>query len=221
MSYRAFFGLGKEPFSAEIPLEDILITPELDGVRQRLEYLLRLGAIMLVTGDVGAGKSTARRYSCAQLHPSRYKVLWITASAGAILEIYRQLLAELDIVTAASSRAVLTRLTRRQVDNLVSGKKQQPVMVVDEASLLRLDVFAELHTITQFEADSKPWLPMVLAGQNNLAQNLLYRTAIPQGSGGLLRKANHLACGALIVAAAEKATTVTDEHVRLADSELF
>jgi type II secretory pathway predicted ATPase ExeA len=267
MSYRAFFGLAKEPFIADLPLDSVLTTPELLGVQQRLDYTLRLGAICLVTGEVGAGKSTALRWSCGQLHPSRYKVLWITASAGSILEVYRQLLAELDLATAASSRAVLTRLIRSRIDNLVSTKRQQPLVVIDEASLLRFDVFAELHTITQFDGDSKPWLPMVLAGQNNLAENLLHRTAIPlasrivsrshlpavdrqgmldylnhhlriaglknspfteqavtavhQGSGGLFRKANHLARGALIAAAAEKSQEVSAEHVRLADSELF
>ena len=46
-------------------------------------------------------------------------------------------------------------------------------------------------------------------------------TAIHQGSGGLLRKANHLARGALIAAANEKSHTVTAEHVRLAATELF
>lgn len=267
MSYRSFFGLAKEPFSAELDLDSILTTTELLGVHQRLEYGVRLGAIVLVTGEVGAGKSTALRWSCGQLHPSRFKILWITASAGSILEIYRQLLAELDINTASSSRAVLTRLIRAQITNLAATKKQQPVLIIDEASLLRLDVFAELHTITQFEADSKPYLPMILAGQNNLADNLLYRTAVPlasrivarshlsavdmsgmhdyinhhltiagltnspfdeqavtaihQGSGGLFRKANHLARGALIAAASEKSRTVSAEHVRLADSELF
>jgi general secretion pathway protein A len=267
MSYRAFFGLAKEPFIADLPLDSVLTTPELLGVQQRLDYTLRLGAICLVTGEVGAGKSTALRWSCGQLHSSRYKVLWITASAGSILEVYRQLLAELDLATAASSRAVLTRLIRNRIDNLVSTKRQQPLVVIDEASLLRFDVFAELHTITQFDGDSKPWLPMVLAGQNNLAENLLHRTAIPlasriigrshlpavdrqgmldylnhhlriaglknspfteqavtavhQGSGGLFRKANHLARGALIAAAAEKSQEVSAEHVRLADSELF
>jgi len=34
----------------------------------------------------------------------------------------------------------------------VQTRKQQPVLIIDEASLLRLDVFAELHTLTQFEA---------------------------------------------------------------------
>ena len=46
-------------------------------------------------------------------------------------------------------------------------------------------------------------------------------TAVHQGSGGLFRKANHLARGALIAAAAEKSQHVTADHVRTADSELL
>lgn len=267
MTYRAFFGLTKEPFTADLALDAILQTEDLLAVNERLNYTVRLGAIGLVTGEVGAGKSTALRWAVGQLHPSKFKSLWITASSGSILEIYRQLLAELDINTASSSRAVLTRNIKEQIVNLVSTKKQQPLMIIDEASLLRLDVFTELHTLTQFEGDSKPWLPIILAGQNNLADNLLYRTAIPlasrivarshlmaaqretmeryiahhltiaglknspfedaaitavhQGSGGLFRKANHLARGALLAAAGEKSQVVTAEHVRLASSELF
>jgi len=45
--------------------------------------------------------------------------------------------------------------------------------------------------------------------------------AIHQGSGGLPRKANHLARGALIAAASNEAITVTPEHVRLAATEIF
>ena len=46
-------------------------------------------------------------------------------------------------------------------------------------------------------------------------------TAIHQGSGGLFRKANHLARGALLAAAGETSQVVTAEHVRLASTELF
>ena len=267
MSYRAFFGFSREPFTPDIELDNILRTPELLAVNQRVEYVIRLGGIGLVTGEVGAGKSTALRWAAGRLHPSKYKVLRVTAPAGSILEVYRQLLAELDINTASSSRAVLTRQIRSQIQDLVLTKKQQPLLVIDEASLLRLDVFTELHTLTQFEGDSKPWLPIILAGQNNLADNLLYRTAIPlasrivarshleavdrqgmegylqhhlniaglknnpfaeqaitavhQGAGGLFRKANHLARGALIAAAGDKSQIVTADHVRMADSELL
>jgi len=41
-------------------------------------------------------------------------------------------------------------------------------------------IVAELHTITQFEGDSKPWLPIILVGQNNLADNLQFsKTSFP------------------------------------------
>ena len=131
------------------------------------------------------------------------------------------------------------------------------MLTIDEASLLRLEVFVELHTIAQFDKDSKPYLPIILAGQANLIDKLSYRTSAPlasrviakshlqglnregmqqylihlfddtavsaihQGSGGLLRKANHLARGALIAAAKLKTTSVTAEHVRVASTELF
>jgi type II secretory pathway predicted ATPase ExeA len=46
-------------------------------------------------------------------------------------------------------------------------------------------------------------------------------TAIHQGSGGLFRKANHLARGALIAAAADQSQLVQAEHVRLAATEIL
>jgi type II secretory pathway predicted ATPase ExeA len=46
-------------------------------------------------------------------------------------------------------------------------------------------------------------------------------TAVHQGSGGILRKANHLARGALVAAAKNQSRTVTADHVRLASTEIF
>ena len=46
-------------------------------------------------------------------------------------------------------------------------------------------------------------------------------TAIHQGSGGLLRRANNLARGSLIRAAAEKCNVVSGEHVRIASTEII
>jgi len=46
-------------------------------------------------------------------------------------------------------------------------------------------------------------------------------TAIHQGSGGLFRKANLIARGAIIVAANKKSMTVTADHVRMASTEIF
>ena len=136
-----------------------------------------------------------------------------------------------------------------------------------EASLMRLEAFAEIHTIIQFEKDSKPYLPLILAGQSNLIDKLAFRdsqplasrvaarshfegadldemtvylkhhqaaaglkddpfepeaaAAIQQGSGGVFRKANHLARGALMAAAEQKVKSITADHVRLAEAEIF
>jgi len=264
--YRSFFGLQREPFGSELEVKEILTTPALEAVTERFDYVLRLGAIGLLTGEVGAGKSTALRWAASRLHPSQYHTLWLTASGGSILETYRQLAAALDVETRSSSRATLTRIIRQGIYEMVN-KKLQPVLIIDEANLLRLEVFAELHTLCQFEADSKPHLPMILAGQNNLLDLLQYRsslplssriiarshlggidldqmqhylahhltiagvktqlfspqaiTAIQQGSAGVLRRANHLARGALIAAANEKCQQVAAEHVRLASTELI
>ncbi len=45
--------------------------------------------------------------------------------------------------------------------------------------------------------------------------------AIHQGSGGLLRRANQLARGAMLAAAKEKAPVISAEHVRVASTEIF
>jgi len=266
-NYRAFFGFTKEPFTNELGIDDILKTDELIGVNNRFDYVVRIGGVALLTGEIGSGKSTALRYATEQLHPSAYKSFYVTATTGSPLELYRQICAEMGIAQSTNSKALIIRLIKNEVEELVCSKKVNVVLIIDEASLLRLEVFVELHTIAQFDKDSKPYLPIILAGQATLIDKLSYRSSAPlasrviakshlqglnrdgmqqylthhlnvaglksnlfddtavsaihQGSGGLLRKANHLARGALIAAAKLKTTAVTAEHVRLASTELF
>lgn len=266
-TYKAFFGIKQEPFRADPPLAEILQTDELKAVKSRFEYALHLGGCALLTGEIGSGKSTALRFSAEHLHPSLYSTLYITANSGPIMEVYRQIAAQIGIEKSSNSKSVMTQLIKKEIEEYVEAKKKSVVLIIDEASLLRIEVLAELHTLCQFHKDAKPWLPMILAGQSSLVDKLMYRssaplasrivarchleglkrdgmaaylehhqsiagmkanvfepdavTAIHQGSGGLLRKANHLARGALIAAAKEKSQTVVAEHVRLAASEIF
>ena len=265
--YRLFFELHSEPFGTDIALKHILVTENLKGVEQRVYYAMRTGAVALVTGEIGSGKSTALRYVSESLHPAEHLCLYVTATTGSILELYRQIVGALGIENRGISRVMLLKTIRQQVIELSCSKKLKMLLIIDEASLLRMEVLAELHTLLQFEKDAKPYLPLVLAGQNNLHDNLSYRAAAPlasrvvgrsylegvnrqqmhqyiehhlaiagvsrsifeetaitavhQGAGGLFRKANHLARGALIAAANQKSMTVTAEHVRLAATELL
>ncbi len=265
--YRSFFGFEKEAFPSDIALKDILMTHGLQGVIHRFNYALRLGGIALVTGEIGSGKSTALRYAAGQLHPSEYQVFHVTACTGSIMELYRQIVSAMTINRSSISKSVMINLIKNEIRDLVLSQKMKPVMIIDEASLMRLEVFSELHTLCQFNQDSKMYLPVILAGHSNLVDKLLYRTSAPlasriiarthlegvnldgmqkylhhhvqlagmtnfpfddaavtavhQASGGLLRKTNHLARGALMAAAQDNSRTVNAEHVRIAATELL
>jgi len=266
-NYRSFFGMSREAFPTDINVKDILETQDIAAIKERFDYTVRLGAVATVTGEVGSGKSTALRYVISKLHPSEYKTVWVTACSGSILEFYRLVLAEFGIHMAGSQKAIMVRLIKKAVREVILEKKMKIVLIVDEASLLRLEVFAEIHTITVFEQDSRPWLPIVLTGRSNLIDKLMYQTSAPlasrivarshmepvsrqgmeqylshhlaltgvktslfddaaitaihQGSGGVFRKANHLARGALVAAANSQCTIVSADHVRLAATEIF
>jgi general secretion pathway protein A len=87
----------------------------------------------------------------------------------------------LEIAWGSISLAKLMHAIRGTI--LEIGKRKQiPVLIIDEANLLRIEVFAQLHTIGQFELDSKPLLAVILAGQNNLIDKLMYLTSRPLAS---------------------------------------
>ena len=122
-NYRSFFGLKKEPFGADIAMKDILQTDQLVDAKSRFDYVIRLGAVGLVTGEVGSGKSTAVRYAADNLHPSEYRSIYVTASSGSIMELYRQLLSELSIHRRSNSKITMLRLIKKEITDLVLEKK--------------------------------------------------------------------------------------------------
>jgi len=267
MLFKNFYGFKKLPFENELPISDLFRLPGMVMVKERMDYITSVGGIMVLTGEVGSGKSTSLRYAASHYNSSQYKIVEVQGHDSQMTDFYKQLCWSIGINVAGASRAFLIKSFKNAVRDIAIAKKQKVLMLVDEASLLRAEVFAELHLLTQFDQDSKNFISIVLAGQNNLLDRLALRTsaatasrviakthlsgiskeemheyihhhtkvcgvknhlftdpaimAIQQGSGGFLRKANGLARGALIAAAAEKKEEVSPEHVRLAASELL
>ncbi len=267
MSYTEYFGMKKEPFTNEILTKDLLQLPGTLAVKQRMDYVLKSGGVMAVTGDVGIGKSTSLRWSLDQYHKSELQSLYITAASGTSSELYKQICWELKLEVKSGSKVSLIKELKKAIEEYINQKKGKLVIVVDEASLLRSDVFSELHTITQFNYDSANMFSLILVGQNILLDKLSNRTAAPlasriitrahltnldreqmsdylkhhlkiagikanlfsdnaitaihQGSGGSLRKANSLARGSLLGCMIDSDNQVSDEHVRKASTELI
>ena len=267
MKYTEYFGMKNDPFVNNIPVNQLLKLPGTLAVKQRMDYLLKAGGIMVLTGDVGTGKSTALRWALDQYHKSEICSLNITANSGSTNELYKQFCWELKMDIKSASKSLLIKNFKNAIKELFNKHRCKILVVIDEASLLRADVFAELHTATQFDYDSNNLFSLILAGQNSLLDKLKYRISAPlasrvitrahissisreqmddyikhhllitgikqnifnqnavsaifQGSGGLLRKANSLARGALVACMIENDNQVNEEHVQRASTELI
>jgi len=266
-TYRAYFGLKTDPFATDISTKDLLRLPGMVGVKDRLDYVVNLGGILVVTGEVGSGKSTSLRWSLSNYHPGDVQWIKVVANTGSFSELLRLIAWGLDLAPSSGSKARLMTEVKDAVRDIALSKKQKVSLIVDEANLLRVDVLAELHTLLHFDHDSRSLLSMILCGQSNLLDRLAYRgaaplasrviarahletlngammqdyvehhvkivggmkslfaqtaiTAIHQGSGGILRKANSLARGGLVAAMREQKDGVSAEHIRIAASELI
>jgi type II secretory pathway predicted ATPase ExeA len=265
--YKEYFGFSKEPFGSDLPEKNLLQFPAMIGVKERIDYIVKIGSAMVVTGEVGSGKSTSLRWGLSHHHPSEVHVLSITATTGSLTEFYKQLCWALGIEVKGTGGANFSRKIKTAIREIASSKKQKMLLVVEEAHLLRTEVLMEIHTLTQFENDTKNLIGIIFLGQANLLDKLAYRTssamasrvvakahlnsinrdqmeeyishhisyaglkknpftesaitAIHQGSGGILRKANSLAKGGLMGASKTKENQVSAEHIRVASTELI
>jgi type II secretory pathway predicted ATPase ExeA len=180
--YCEFYGFKTEPFHNDIPVKNLLKLPDMVSVKERFDYTLNLGGVMLVTGDVGSGKSTAMRWTLSHYHQTELVVLNVIATSASLSELYKQLCWSIDLDVKAASRAYLCQSFKSAVKEIAHAKKQKVALVIDEANLLRGDIFAELHTLTQFENDSKNLFSLVLVGQAILLEKLTYRSSLPLAS---------------------------------------
>ncbi|GFP32795.1 hypothetical protein HKBW3S42_01103 [Candidatus Hakubella thermalkaliphila] len=110
-----------------------------------------------------------------------YRLIAVVAGTGSVLEILRQICLSLDVECRSHSIATLLKTIKNILIEIIQSK-QIPVLIIDEAQLIRLEVFAQMHTIGQFDMDSKPVMPVILSGQNNLIGNLMYHTSRPIAS---------------------------------------
>ena len=175
------FGFSREPFAQDVPVKDLFPLPGLSPFLDRFDYAVAHGLSTVITGEVGSGKSTSLRAAAARLHPAQYCVLPLVATSGSLMEFLKQACLALGDPPPSNSLARMLALVRSMLSD-ITAKKRIPVLLVDEAHLFRLDVFAQLHTFAQSDFDSKTLVSVVLSGQTSLIDKLLYHTSKPFAS---------------------------------------
>src|SRR5437588_1800597 len=169
--WEPFFGFKKTPFSDNPDGKQLFASQGWNQVNARLQFLVEHHAIGLLTGEVGAGKSTAARSFIATLNPSLYKILYLHWTSGSALDLLRQLARELDL-EPAHRRGDLVRQISDAVVRLNQSKKQHPLLICDEAHLLPHSALEQLPLLLNFDMDSSRYLSLLLIGQPLLRRTL-------------------------------------------------
>ena len=181
--YMRFFGLKQEPFSLAPDPRYLYMSKR---HREALAHLLYGvgggGGFVLLSGEIGAGKTTVCRCFLEQI-PKKCNVAYIFNPKLTVLELVKSVCDEFRIPVAARRGQAPT--VKTYVDALnefllkTHAVGQNNVLIIDEAQMLSVDVLEQLRLLTNLETNERKLLQIVLIGQPEL-RTMLERPELEQ-----------------------------------------
>ncbi len=181
--YASFFGLKTAPFSIA-PDPHYLFMSERH--REALAHLLYGvgggGGFVLLTGDIGAGKTTVCRCFLEQI-PRRCNVAYIFNPKLTVVELLKSVCDEFGIPAPAPAGGQAT--VKDHLDPLneyllrTHAVGQNNVLIIDEAQNLAPEVLEQLRLLTNLETNERKLLQIILIGQPEL-RTMLARPELEQ-----------------------------------------
>lgn len=169
--YKAFYGLSRPLFPKDIESAHMFKYPDFDELSGRLNYMKQQRGIMLITGEPGTGKTTAIRNFVSGLNQDHFIPLYIPLATVAIGDFYKQLNDSLK-GERCSTKSVLFKSIQERILHYSVHLNKIPVVIIDEAHLLKNDNFFELQIITNFNMDSLDPALFILVAQSHLNDRL-------------------------------------------------
>jgi general secretion pathway protein A len=170
--YKNFFGLKEHPFNANPDPRYLFLTREIQEALAGLAYGIknRKGFILL-TGEVGTGKTTLLNRLLDWLHMEGVATAYIFNSRVDVSQLFDLMMADFGIPCERRDKSyVLMRLNQWLLQRYRDRKTS--VLIVDEAQNLSLEVLEEIRLLTNFETANEKLLQIVLAGQPELDEKL-------------------------------------------------
>ena len=164
--YESYYGLSDKPFRLRPDPHFFFGSKGHKRAMAYLEYGLAQGeGFIVITGEVGAGKTTLVRNLFRQIESDRIVAAHIVNTHVNADDILRGVVAAfgLPFEDSASKTTLLTRLESFLRDCDKAGKRA--LLVVDEAQNLTPRVVEELRMLSNFQSDDKPLLQTFLLGQ--------------------------------------------------------
>ncbi len=178
--YETHFGLGERPFQLTPDPRFWFQTATHGKAMAYLGYGLAQGeGFIVITGDVGAGKTTLVGHLVETLDTKRLRVLHIVSTAVEPQDLLHVLAGQLDVDAQSLSKAALLASIERAL-NGVAREGRRILLIVDEAQALPLASLEELRMLSNFQVGGHALLQILLVGQPEFRERLLGSAAIEQ-----------------------------------------
>jgi general secretion pathway protein A len=171
--YQEFYGLRELPFELTPNPRYLFLFPQHREALSNLEYGLSAAkAVTLLVGEAGTGKTTLLRAALASERCRDVRCVTVSNPALTRDEFVETLARQFQLSrAAAASKATL-------LDELEKALRQRrefgeiSALVVDEAQSLSPELLEEIRLLANIETETQKLLPLVLAGQPELADRL-------------------------------------------------
>ena len=170
--YSDHYGLSGQPFQLT---PDARFWFESRTHRKAMAYLgfgLAQGeGFIVVTGEIGAGKSTLAAHLLATIDRSRLNVISLVSTQVEGDDILRLAAQGLGVATRGVEKAALLDQVERRLDEETRAGKRT-LLVVDEAQNLPVSALEELRMLSNYQLRGRPLLQILLLGQPEFRDKL-------------------------------------------------
>jgi len=170
--YESFFGFREPPFSlTPDPRFLWLSETHQEGLAALVYGITRHKGFLLLTGEVGTGKTTLLRAALQQIPPDTDTALVLNTIDLTPLDLLKLIAAEFGIEGRFETTAdYLIALNRMLLERLRLGRNT--VLIIDEAQNLGPATLEEVRLLSNLETDTEKLMQIVLTGQPELLRKL-------------------------------------------------
>jgi len=170
--YETFFGLREKPFSMTPDSRYFFPSKRhIDALNHMVYAIQERRGFVVITGDIGAGKTTLSRVLFQKLDPStKTAIIRNTHLTGK--ELITLALEELEIAhdPHRTKAHLIGKLNEFLIDQL--QENNDVVLLIDEAQNLKTSVLEEVRMLSNLETDRDKLIQIILMGQPELKQKL-------------------------------------------------